>query len=76
MLKGFLSPKIRDVKEFKIQKNKKKDTTLKHYIDELELIKKVNKIQLEKEKRINAFRDNLLRKKIEGKIIFEFNQKK
>jgi hypothetical protein len=76
LLKGFLSPKIREEKEFKMQKNKKKDTTLKHYIDELELIKKVNKIQVEKEKRINAFRDNLLRKKIEGKIIFEFNQKK
>ena len=76
LLKGFVPNEVRNEKEFKVQKNKKKDTTLKHYIDELELIKKVNKIQVEKEKRMNMFRDNLLRKKIEGKIIFEFNQKK
>jgi len=77
LLKGFISPELKnELKHFKIYKNKKKDTTLKHYINELELIKKVNKIAVEKEKRINLFRDNLLKKKIEGKKIFEHNYKK
>ena len=77
LLKGFISPELKnELKHFKIYKNKKKDTTLKHYINELELIKKVNKIAFEKEKRINLFRDNLLKKKIEGKKIFEHNYKK
>jgi hypothetical protein len=77
LLKGFISPELKnELKHFKIYKNKKKDTTLKHYINELELIKKVNKIAVEKEKRINLFRDNLLKKKIEGKNIFEHNYKK
>ena len=77
LLKGFISPELNnELKHFKIYKNKKKDTTLKHYINELELIKKVNKIAVEKEKRINLFRDNLLKKKIEGKKIFEHNYKK
>ena len=77
LLKGFISPELNnELKHFKIYKNKKKDTTLKHYMNELELIKKVNKIAVEKEKRINLFRDNLLKKKIEGKKIFEHNYKK
>ena len=77
LLKGFISPELKnDLKQFRIYKNKKKDSTFKHYINELELIKKVNKIAVEKEKRINLFRDNLLKKKIEGKKIFEHNYKK
>ena len=72
-----MSPDLsKDLKEFKIYKNKKKDSSLKHYINELELIQKVNKIQVEKEKRMNLFRDNLLRKKLEGKKILEHNYKK
>ena len=77
LLKGFITPEIRNnLKELKVFKNKKKDSTLKHYIDEMELIQKVNKIAVEKEKRINIFRDNLLKKKLEGKKIFEQNYKK
>ena len=77
LLKGFISPELKnELKEFRIYKNKKKDSTLKHYLDELELIKKVNKIAVEKEKKINILRDNLLKKKIEGKRIFEHNYKK
>ena len=77
LLKGFISPELKnELKHFKIYKNKKKDSTLKHYINELELIKKVNKIAVEKEKRMNLFRDNLLKKKLEGKKIFEHNYKK
>ena len=77
LLKGYMSPDIgKELKEFKIYKNKKKDSSLKHYINELKLIQKVNKIQVEKEKRINLFRDNLLKKKLEGKKILEQNHKK
>ncbi len=72
-----MSPDLgKELKEFKIYKNKKKDSSLKHYINELKLIQKVNKIQVEKEKRINLFRDNLLKKKLEGKKILEQNHKK
>ena len=76
LLKGFISPGIKNDFKLKIYKNKKKDSTLKNYINELELIKKVNKIAVEKEKRMNLFRDNLLKKKLEGKKIFEHNYKK
>ena len=76
LLKGFISPEIKNDFKLRIYKNKKKDSTLKNYINELELIKKVNKIAVEKEKRMNLFRDNLLRKKLEGKKIFEHNYKK
>ena len=76
LLKGFISREIKNDFKLRIYKNKKKDSTLKNYINELELIKKVNKIAVEKEKRMNLFRDNLLRKKLEGKKIFEHNYKK
>ena len=77
LLKGFISPDTsNDLKYFKIYKLKKKDSAFKHYLNELELIKKVNSISLEKEKRMNLFRDNLLRKKLQGKKILEQNQKK
>ena len=76
LLKGFVNPEIKNELKLKIYKNKKKDCTLQNYINELELVKKVNKIALEKEKKINLFRDNLLKKKLEGKKIFELNSKK
>ena len=76
LLKGFIYTEIKNGLKLKISKNKTRDKTLKNYINEIELIKKVNKIAVEKEKRINLFRDNLLRKKLEGKKIFEFNYKK
>ena len=44
-----------------------------HYLNELELNKKVNKIAFEKEERMALFRDNLLKKKLQGKKIFELN---
>lgn len=75
LLKGFISPESKKELIFKNYKNRKKDSTLKNYMNELELIKKVNKIAVEKEKRINLFRDNLLKKKLEGKKIFEQNYK-
>ena len=75
LLKGFISPESKNQMKFKNYKNRKKDSTLKNYMNELELIKKVNKIAVEKEKRINLFRDNLLKKKLEGKKIFEQNYK-
>ena len=65
-----------ELRSFKKQRKKKKDTTLIHYLNELELNKKVNKIAFEKEKRMNIFRDNLLKKKLQGKKIFEFNYQK
>ena len=65
-----------ELRSFKKQRKKKKDTTLIHYLNELELNTKVNKIAFEKEKRMNIFRDNLLKKKLQGKKIFEFNYQK
>ena len=77
LLRGYITPENKnDLKEFKIYKNKKKDSTLKHYMNEMELIKKVNKIAVDKERRINIFRDNMLKKKLEGKKILEQNQRK
>ena len=76
LLKGYTINEVRIEKKVKIYKNKKRDMTLKHYMNELELIKKVNKIHLEKEKRININRDNMLKKKIEGKKILELNLNK
>ena len=65
LLKGFKSNSLKDeLRSFKKQRRKKKDTTLIHYLNELELNKKVNKIAFEKEERIALFRDNLLKKKI------------
>ena len=77
LLKGYVSPEvINDYRPMKFSKIKKKDLSLKHYLNELELIKKVNIIALEKERKINLFKDNLLRKKLQGKKIFEYNSKK
>lgn len=77
LLKGYVSPEvINDYRPMKFSKIKKKDLVLKHYLDELELIKKVNILALEKEKKINLFKDNLLRKKLQGKKIMEYNSKK
>jgi len=77
LLKGYVSPEvINEHRPMKFSKIKKKDLSLKHYLNELELIKKVNIIALEKEKKINLFKDNLLRKKLQGKKIFEYNSKK
>jgi hypothetical protein len=77
LLKGFKSNSLKDeLRSFKKQRKKKKDTTLIHYLNELELNKKVNKIAFEKEERMNIFRDNLLKKKLQGKKIFEFNYQK
>ena len=60
MLKGYVSPAvINDYVPIKFSKIKKKDLSLKHYLNELEIIKKVNIIALEKEKKINLFKDNL-----------------
>ena len=74
LLKGFQSNSLKDeLRLFKKQRKKKEDTTLMHYLNELELNKKVNKIAFEKEKRMNLFRDNLLKKKLQGKKIFELN---
>ena len=77
LLKGYVSPEvINDYRPMKFSKIKKKDLSLKHYLNELELIKKVNIIALEKERKINLFKDNLLRKKLQGKKILEYNSKK
>ena len=77
LLKGYVSPTvINDYRPMKFSKIKKKDLRLKHYLNELELIKKVNIIALEKERKINLFKDNLLRKKLQGKKILEYNSKK
>ena len=77
LLKGYVSPEvINDYRPMKFSKIKKKDFSLKHYLNELELIKKVNIIALEKERKINLFKDNLLRKKLQGKKILEYNSKK
>ena len=77
LLKGYVSPEvINDYRPMKFSKIKKKDLRLKHYLNELELIKKVNIIALEKERKINLFKDNLLRKKLQGKKILEYNSKK
>lgn len=72
LLKGYVSPEvINDYRPMKFSKIKKKDLSLKHYLNELELIKKVNIIALEKERKINLFKDNLLRKKLQGKKILD-----
>ena len=42
----------------------------------MKLFEIVNKIHLEKEREKNLFRENLLRKKLEGKKIFEKNFRK
>ena len=77
LLKGYVSPEvINNYRPMKFSKIKKKDLSLKHYLNELELIKKVNIIALEKEEKINQFKDSLLRKKLEGKKILEYNYKK
>lgn len=77
LLKGYVSPEvINDYRPMKFSKIKKKDLRLKHYLNELELIKKVNIIALEKERKINLFKENLLRKKLQGKKILEYNSKK
>ena len=77
LLKGYVSPEvINDYRPMKFSKIKKKDLSLKHYLNELELIKKANIIALEKERKINLFKDNLLRKKLQGKKILEYNSKK
>lgn len=77
LLKGYVSPEvINDYRPMKFSNIKKKDLSLKHYLNELELIKKVNIIALEKERKINLFKDNLLRKKLQGKKILEYNSKK
>ena len=77
LLKGYVNKTANDgKKKFKVYKNKREDSTLKHYINELELIKKVNKIAVEKAKRINDFRDSVLKKKLAGKKILELNYKK
>jgi hypothetical protein len=77
LLKGYVSPEvINNYRPMKFSKIKKKDLSLKHYLNELELIKKVNIIAIEKEKKINQFKDNLLRKKLQGKKILEYNSKK
>ena len=77
LLKGYVSPEvINKYRPMKFSKIKKKDLSLKHYLNELELIKKVNIIALEKEEKINQFKDSLLRKKLEGKKILEYNYKK
>ena len=77
LLKGYVSPEvINDYRPMKFSKIKKKDLSLKHYLNELELIKKVNIIALEKERKINLFKENLLRKKLQGKKILEYNSKK
>ena len=77
LLKGYVSPEvINNYRPMKFSKIIKKDLSLKHYLNELELIKKVNIIALEKEKKINQFKDNLLMKKLQGKKILEYNSKK
>jgi len=74
LLKGFKSTSLEDeLRSFKKQRKRKKDTSLMHYLNELELNKKVNKIAFEKEERMALFRDNLLKKKLQGKKIFELN---
>ena len=61
LLKGFISPS-KELKFFKIYKLRKKDSTYKHYLNELELMKKVNIVAFEKE--INLNKNDSLKKKI------------
>ena len=76
MLKGFQTPIEEDKIAIKHINLDKKEHALENYKNDLKILEMVNKIHFEKEKKDNLFKEKLLRKKIEGKKIFEKNFRK
>lgn len=76
MLKGFQTPIEEDKIAIKHINLDKKEQALENYKNDLKILEMVNKIHFEKEKKDNLFKEKLLRKKIEGKKIFEKNFRK
>ena len=76
MLKGFKTSIGEEKTSIKYASFDKKEQTLENYIKDLKLLEKVNKRHFEKEQKENLFKDNILKRKIEGKKIFEKNFRK
>ena len=76
LLLGYNMPFEEDRINIKCSNLNLKDKELENYQKDMKLFEIVNKIHLEKEREKNLFRENLLRKKLEGKKIFEKNFRK
>ena len=76
LLIGFNTPIEQEKIDIKYSNSHLKERELENYIKDVKLYEIVNKIQIEKERKMNLFKDNLLRKKLEGKKIFEKNFRK
>ena len=76
LLIGFNTPIEKEKIDIKYSISHLKERELENYIKDIKLYGIVNKIQIEKERKMNLFKDNLLKKKLEGKKIFEKNFRK
>ena len=75
LLNGFIPEEIKEIKLFYHHRRLDKDNApFEHYKKDLELFKVVNKIAFEKEKKNNKFKDDLLKKLIQGKRTLESNK--
>ena len=76
LLKGFQTPIEEDKMTLKHISLDLKEQALENYKRDMKILEIVNKLHFEKEKRENLFKDKILKKKIEGKKIFEKNFRK
>ena len=76
LLIGFNIPIEEEKIDIKYSISHLKEREHENYIKDIKLYGIVNKIQIEKERKMNLFKDNLLKKKLEGKKIFEKNFRK
>ena len=75
LLKGFVNKEIKEEKIFYHQKKTgKENASFENYKKDMELLKIVNKIAFEKEKKILKFKDDVLKKKLQGKKTLELNK--
>ena len=73
LLTGFKTPIKVERINIKCSNPHLKEKEFENYMKDIELYEIVNKIQVEKERKYDLIKDNLLRKKLEGKKIFEKN---
>lgn len=73
LLTGFNTPFKAERVNIKYSNSHLKEKEFENYMKDKELYEIVNKIQVEKERKYDLLKENLLRKKLEGKKIFEKN---